>query len=194
MQELMQGLDKDNAVLNEVVLASTLSFNQKITEEINKNKWQTTIFKSLSDTSNLPTLLKDVGKDALGYFVELFKNTCIDTSAEAQFTLMLKDILTELPTKYSTEFIYEFFMPLVNSYKSVPVVLQPYSRDEKIYLARPNKILEKEPLKVNNYRNLVSKKFISSDVKNVINKIGDFWIPADAADFPNTAKVFYIES
>lgn len=54
---------------------------------------------------------------------------------------MLKDILGDLPNKYSIDFIYDFFMPLINSYKSVPVILQPYSRDMKLYIIEPTKVL-----------------------------------------------------
>lgn len=44
------------------------------------------------------------------------------------FAKMLKDILTDLPSKFSTDFIYDFFIPLVNSYKSVSIVMIPVDR------------------------------------------------------------------
>lgn len=62
---------------------------------------------------------------------------------------MLKDILGDLPNKYSIDFVYDFFIPLVNSYKSVPTILQPYSRDEKLYLLEPTKVLAQKPIKIN---------------------------------------------
>lgn len=83
IQELLEGLDKNVDVTNEIFLLSALSYNSKINEEINKNTAQITIFKCLSDTKDLPTLLKNVGKEALKYFVEFFKNTCIDKPAES---------------------------------------------------------------------------------------------------------------
>ena len=83
------------------------------------------------------------------HFVSFFQLTCIDTPAEVEFTRILRDILTDLPTKYSTEFVYDFFIPLVNSYKSIPIVLLPTSRGANMYLDKPNRVLTSSPIAVN---------------------------------------------
>ena len=132
--DVISAIDQEKEVTNSILLLATLSNNQKINDEINRNSWQITIFKTLADTSNSAHILKDVERESLKHFVELFQNTCIDTSNEIHFTLMLKELLTDLPSKYSLEFLYDFFMPLINSYKSIPIVLQPYGRESKVYL------------------------------------------------------------
>lgn len=104
----------------------------------------------MSDTKHDKHLLKPVGKEAMAHFVNFFKQTCIDTATEMQFALMLKDTLTFLPSKFSTDFIYDFFIPLVNSFKAVSIVMLPIDRNTSLYIDRPNRIISKCPVHANN--------------------------------------------
>ena len=45
-----------------------------------------------------------------------------------------------------------FFIPLIKSVKSVPTIIQPYSKDSKLYLSNPNKALLQNPIKINIYK------------------------------------------
>lgn len=143
--------------------------------EINKSTSQLVIFKALSDTKNEKTLLKPVSREAIAHFVSFFRQTCIDTEAEMQFTCMLKDILTDLPTKYSTEFIYDFLIPLVNSYKTVPLVLLPVQRSTNMYIDRPTGVIAECPVHANSERLDVEAKFPASEVSKLPDIFRGAW-------------------
>lgn len=108
---------------------------------------------------------------------------------------MLKDILSEFSNKYEIDFVFDFFFPLINSYKSIPLILQPYSRESQLYLYDATKILNKDQIKINSYKEDIEDKFLTKEVKSIINKIGEYWVlSANHTDFPNKAKILYIES
>lgn len=88
---------------------------------------------------------------------------------------MLKDILSDLPTKYSTDFLYDFFMPLVNSYKSVSVVMYPLERATNTYIDRPNRVLANCPLRVNLETLEVQVNFPESIVRKLPKVFTGIW-------------------
>ena len=88
---------------------------------------------------------------------------------------MLKEVLTDLPTKYSTEFIYDFLIPLVNSYKSVSLVLLPVERSTNMFIDRPNLVIPQCPIRANSERLEVQSKFPQSEVQKLPEVFRGVW-------------------
>lgn len=175
IRQVIDDLNHNLPVLNAITLLNSLSSSPTINDEINRSTSQLLIFKALSDTRNETTLLKPLSRDAIAQFVSFFQQTCIDTAAEMQFTHMLKELLTDLPTKYSTEFIYDFFIPLVNSYKSVSLVLLPVERTTNRFIERPSVVIPHCPIHANLERLSVESKFSKCEVSKLPDVFRGVW-------------------
>lgn len=54
-------------------------------------------------------------------FVTFITNSLLGTASEKQLALLLKDSLEKLTADFSSEFVTEVFLPILNSSTTVPV-------------------------------------------------------------------------
>ncbi len=84
------------------------------------------------------------------YFILFFQSTCIGSKCEDAFSETLINLMVKLPEINSAHhnfFIHEFFFPLINAYKGVPVKFV-WKDSTQTYLRQVTSSLKNKPIKL----------------------------------------------
>lgn len=93
-------------------------------------------------------IVKDYGS-SMKYFILLFQSTCIQSSCEEKFSEILIELMAKLPEVapvHHNFFIHEFFFPLINAFKGIPVKFVWKNSNNK-YLYQATHSLKTRPIK-----------------------------------------------
>jgi hypothetical protein len=83
-------------------------------------------------------------------FITFFQTTCIHTDCQDQFSEILIALMTSLNSFDSSHhqfFIQNFFFPLINAFKGVPLYFLWKNGQERLW--QPTEVLKKSPIRSN---------------------------------------------
>ena len=85
------------------------------------------------------------------YFILLFQSTCIQSACEDKISEILIELMMKLPDVAAVHhnfFIHQFFFPLINSFKGIPIKFIWKNGVDK-FLSQATHILKTRPIKIN---------------------------------------------
>jgi hypothetical protein len=87
----------------------------------------------------------------MNFFILFFQSTCIQSTCEETFSQILIDLMVKLPevaAAHHNFFIHEFFFPLINAFKGIPVKFV-WKNTQGKYLHHATHALKTRPIKSN---------------------------------------------
>jgi hypothetical protein len=121
---------------------------------------------------NEETLLAKEYGPSMKYFILFFQSTCIQSKCEEAFSQILIDLMVKLPevaTAHHNFFIHEFFFPLINAFKGIPVKFV-WKNSQAKYLQQATHALKTRPIKsdekVLTINDMYLEKSSASDMKS----------------------------
>ena len=130
---------------NHVELLCTLSLNENCKTQLLEKKAPIQIVELLKSNSSM---LVKYTSEVMKLFISFFQTTCIDTSCQDEFSLILINVMTSLnefnPIHHNF-FIHSFFFPLINAFKGVPLLFVWKHANQ--YLKQVTEVLKFKPIK-----------------------------------------------
>lgn len=129
---------------NYLLFLSDLCHTESLKRAISSSGFSLSVFKRLS------TLQSKIGgasnKDLRAALVDFLVNSTVGTESEKALAGLLKESLDTLGTQTGSDYLMEteVFLPILNSFCSVPVCLQSYNEVSKNFISNPNEVLLRE--------------------------------------------------